>query len=73
MILAVVEPMGGAMQDLDSFYYRVIRTKLADAPRTQHDPKGPLPETPTKALFQLYEQERDAASETGNLRPRGRA
>jgi hypothetical protein len=73
MILAVVEAMGGAMQDLDSFYYRVIRTKRGDAPRTQYDLTEPLPETPTKALFELYEQERIAASWTGNPRPRGRA
>jgi hypothetical protein len=54
-----------------SFYYRAIRTKLGDAPRTQYDMKEPLPDAPIRALFELYEQERFAASGTGN--PRSRA
>jgi len=72
MVATVVETMGGNMQDRDSFYFRAIRTRLGDAARTQYDPKEPLPETPTKALFELYEQERAAASGTRALRPRGR-
>jgi hypothetical protein len=72
MVQTVVEAMGGAMQDRDSFYYRAIRTKLGDAARAQYDPKEPLPETPTKVLFDLYEQERVAAGGTGNPRSRGR-
>jgi hypothetical protein len=50
------------MDDRDSFYYRAIRTKLGDAPRAQYDL---LPDTPTKALFELYQLERAA----GNARP----
>ena len=49
------------MEDRDSFYYRAIRLKLSDAPTTQYDP---LAETPTKALFELYEKERVAACGT---------
>jgi hypothetical protein len=58
------------MQDQDSFYYRAIRTKLGDAPRTHYDLDDPLPQTPTKALFELYEQERVAASGSENPRTR---
>jgi hypothetical protein len=65
--------MGGIMQDQDSFYYRAIRTKLGELARTQYDLKEPLPETPTKALFELYEKERVAASGTGNPWTRGRS
>jgi hypothetical protein len=54
------------MQDLDSFYYRAIRTKLGDAARMQYDLKEPLPDAPIKALFKLYEQERVGARGTGN-------
>jgi hypothetical protein len=70
MISTVVEAVGGAMQDRDSFYYRAIRTKLGDAPRTHYDLDDPLPQTPTKALFELYEQERVAASGSENPRTR---
>jgi hypothetical protein len=56
------------MQDRDSFYYRAIRTKLGDAPRTLYDLDDPLPQTPTKALFELYEQERVAANGSENPR-----
>jgi hypothetical protein len=66
MVSTVVEAVGGAMQDRDSFYYRAIRTKLGDAPRTHYDLDDPLPQTPTKALFELYEQERVAASGSEN-------
>jgi hypothetical protein len=72
MVQTVVETMGGNMHDRDSFYCRAIRTRLGDAARTQYDPKEPLPETPTKALFELYERERAAASGVGSPRPRGR-
>jgi hypothetical protein len=53
----------------------LMRTGLMNpnAPRTQYDLNEPLPETPTKALFELYEQERVAASGTGNPRTRGRS
>ena len=58
------------MEDRDSFYYRAIRTKPGDAQRPQYDPKEPLPDTPTKALFELYQQESIAAGGTGSLRSR---
>jgi hypothetical protein len=54
--------MAGAMQDRDSFYYRAIRTKLGDA--QGDDPKEPLPETPTKALFELFQHEKIAAGDS---------
>jgi hypothetical protein len=73
MVSTVVEAVGGAMQDRDSFYYRAIRTKLGDVARTQYDLKEPLPETPTKELFELYEKERVAAGATGNPWTRGRS
>jgi hypothetical protein len=52
--------------DRDSFYDRAIRTKLGDVPRAHYDPKEPLPETPAKALFELYERESVAASGIGS-------
>jgi hypothetical protein len=58
-----VEVMAGAMQDRDSFYYRAIRTN-GDAPRD--DLKEPLPETPTKALFELFQQKKVAAGDSGH-------
>jgi hypothetical protein len=57
MIRSVVEAVGGGMPDRDSFYDRAIRTKLGDIPRAHYDSKEPLPETPAKALFELYERE----------------
>jgi hypothetical protein len=62
--------MGGAMEDRDSFYYRAIRTKVGDAPRAQYDL---LPDTPTKALFELYHLEHVAGSAGPDPRPSGRA
>jgi hypothetical protein len=50
------------MEDRDSFYYRAIRTKQGDAPRAQYDLKEPPPDTPTKALFELYQLERIAGN-----------
>jgi hypothetical protein len=61
------------MQDRDSFYYRAIRTKLGDAARTQYDLNEPLPDTPTKALFELYKLERVAGNAGRDQRPSGRA
>ena len=52
------------MDDRDSFYYRAIRTKLGDAPRAQTDL---LPDTPTKALFELYQLERAAGKGSPDL------
>jgi hypothetical protein len=53
-----------AMDDRDSFYCRAIRTKLGDAPRAQYDL---LPDTPTKALFELYQLERAAGNACPDL------
>jgi hypothetical protein len=58
------EAMGGVMQDRDSFYNRAIRTKLGVAPRD--DQKEPLPDPSTKALFELYQQEKVAADDSGH-------
>jgi hypothetical protein len=66
MIRSVVEAVGGGMPDRDSFYDRAIRTKLGDIPRAHYDSKEPLPETPAKALFELYERESFTASGTGS-------
>jgi hypothetical protein len=65
--------MGGVMQDLDSFYYRAIRTKLGDAANIQYNQKEPLTDAPIKTLFELYEQERVAVSGIGNPGARSRA
>jgi hypothetical protein len=64
------EAIGGAMEDRDSFYYRAIRTKLGDAPRAQYDI---LPDTPTKALFELYQLEQVSGNAGPETRPSGRA
>jgi hypothetical protein len=65
-----VEATGGAMEDRDSFYYRAIRTKLGDASRAQYDL---LPDTPTKALFELYQMERVGRNAGSDPRPPGGA
>jgi hypothetical protein len=58
------------MEDRDSFYYRAIRTNLGDARRAQYDV---LPDTPTKALFELYQLERVAGNAGRHPGPSGRA
>jgi hypothetical protein len=58
------------MEDRHSFYHRAIRTKMGDAPRAQDDI---LADTPTKALFALYHQERIAGNAGSDLSPSGRA